>query len=126
MGQRDASVSSRRKGSSHARNDLKGYFIDLQLVNFFAATSEYEGIATFEADDLFTFDGTVYKDLFDLILWYGVTACAFTHVDSLAIWFCPIEYFGVGEIVVNDDISKLDELARADSNESGIARACSN
>ena len=69
MGEGDAGIGCGGECGGDAGDDLVRDLVYFELGDFFAAASEDERVATFEADDLEAFVCAIDEDSFDLILW---------------------------------------------------------
>ena len=65
-------------------NDFESAAGLLERQRFFAAATEYEGIATFQAHDKFSSETFLHQQRIDVFLLHGVIICLFADVDHLA------------------------------------------
>ena len=93
-----------------SRHDLKWNFCLRRGLRFLATATENERIASFQTNHLIP--GTCFFDqeCIDLILRQRMRTCFFADIDDLGCLTSPAEHFGIGEVIVNDQIGLFDAL----------------
>src|SRR5438477_4447393 len=99
--------------------------IDNRLGLLCAAT-ENKWIAAFQTHDFFSGARFFNEQLVDFILSQRVLARLFSGVNNVCVIARPAQHFRVRQMIVNNDVSLLDALLRAQRHESKISRTGAN
>ncbi len=122
MGDGNAGIRGRRDGGGDAGDDLKPHAGGHQCLAFLAAAAKNEWVAALEAHDAPAFEALLDQQAVDLVLGHRVAGGLLADVDLLGIGAVAQE-LRVGQVVVDDDLGRLEEGNPADGEEAGVAGA---
>ena len=112
MRERNSCIRSAAGGRRDAGDHLEGHALRHQRLDLFAATTEYERIATLETHDPLALLGKPYKQLVDTFLRNRVIVAFLARIDALGVATHQIEHRGSHQTVIDDDIGALHEPQR--------------
>jgi hypothetical protein len=120
---RDAGIGGDSVGRAHAGDDLEGDPGSLERQRLLAPAPEDERIAPFQPHHRRQPRAELDQYLVQALLGHRVLARALPPVDPLGVVGRKRDDARIGEAVVDDRVAPLHELAAANGQEPGIARA---
>ena len=121
MGDRDAGVGRASNRRRNARHDLDRNARRDQLLGLFAAATEDEWIAAFEAHDALPLLRLVDEQLIDLVLRQRVCAGPLADIHDLGRRRETIDDVGGDKRVDGDEIGVGDQFRGSDREKTGVA-----
>ena len=103
MGDGDSGICGGCDRGGDSGDDFKRNLRGMERFALFSASSEDEGVSTFQADDSLILARVIDEERVDFVLGFGVLGGAFADVDLLGIG-AMVEQTGVGEGVVDHDV----------------------
>ena len=126
MGHRDSCVGGHRQCRGHARHLLKGNAVFLQQLQLLTAPAEQEGVAALQAHNTFTLLCFFQQNLIDLVLWHGVVAGLFAHINFFGILGNHAQNFRADQTVKDHDLRLSQSFQSLSCQQPRIPRACAH
>jgi hypothetical protein len=115
MSKRNTGIRGDTQGRGHTRDDLIRHAGFSQSLQFLAAATEDERIATLEAHDSASGKRTLDHDAADLFLRVSVLRSFLADVDAFGVRRSEVKQPRVGEVVVQDAPGKAEDTPALDS-----------
>ena len=126
VGHRNAGVGEAPDRRGDSRNDLEAEPCGGKRLGFLTAPAEEEGVAPLEAHHALSGGGVLHQQGVGLLLLEGVPPRGLARIDDFGACRHMPQEFGVGEVVVEDDLGLLEAIAAPERDESRVPGAGSD
>ncbi len=120
MGHRNAGECRRCEGRADTRHDLEGHVRSGACKRLLAPSSEDEGIAPLQPDDLFALSGSLHQEIVDVFLVDGGLSGGLSGVDALGRRGREVEHLAGDQPVVHDHVGPPEGVRPSQGEEAGV------